>query len=90
MGTIAARDCLRILQLTEQVMAGSLLAVQQGVQLRISQGEFCQQSLTPAISQMLQQLQQSYPLLTEDRPLEASLRQLIDDIQQQQWPLYQS
>lgn len=89
MGTIAARDCLRILQLTEQVIAASLLAVQQGVQLRIRQGELAESSLTADIRYMLQQLQQDYPLLTEDRPLEHTLRQLISQIQQQHWPLYQ-
>lgn len=89
MGTIAARDCLRILQLTEQVIAASLLAVQQGVQLRINQGELCFNSLTPELQQMLQQLQAEYPLLTEDKPLENSLRQLISQIQQKHWSLYQ-
>jgi histidine ammonia-lyase len=89
MGTIAARDCLRVLQLTEQVVAASLLAVQQGVQLRILQGELCQHSLTADIQQMLQQLQQDYALLQEDRPLEHSLRQLVNQVQQQHWPLYQ-
>ena len=34
MGTIAARDCIRILELTEQVAAAVLLAVVQGVELR--------------------------------------------------------
>jgi len=34
MGTIAARDCLRILELTEQVVAAMLLAASQGVSLR--------------------------------------------------------
>jgi histidine ammonia-lyase len=34
MGTIAARDCLRILELTEQVAAAMLLAASQGVALR--------------------------------------------------------
>lgn len=89
MGTIAARDCLRVLQLTEQVVAASLLAVQQGVQLRINQGELHNTSLTADIQQMLKQLQHDYPLLQEDRPLEHSLRQLIGQIQQQQWSLYQ-
>lgn len=89
MGTIAARDCLRVLQLTEQVMAASLLAVQQGVQLRIQQQELQQQSLVPELQQMLAQLQQDYGLVTEDRPLEGSLRSLVNAIQQQQWPLYQ-
>ena len=34
MGTIAARDCLRILELTEQVAAACLLACVQAVELR--------------------------------------------------------
>ena len=89
MGTIAARDCLRVLQLTEQVIAASLLAVQQAVQLRVMQGELCQTSLTADIQQMLQQLQQDYALVEEDRPLEHTLRQLIVQVQQQHWPLYQ-
>ena len=89
MGTIAARDCLRVLQLTEQVVAASLLAVQQGVQLRIKQGELSHDSLTTELKLMLNSLQHDFPLLTEDRPLEMSLRQLISQIQQQHWPLYQ-
>ncbi|MDX3774794.1 aromatic amino acid ammonia-lyase [Chromatiaceae bacterium AAb-1] len=90
MGTIAARDCLRVLQLTEQVVAASLLAVQQGVQLRINQGQLQFDSLTPDIQQMLTALQQHCPLLTEDRPLEQTLRQTISFIQAQHWPLYPS
>ena len=34
MGTIAARDCIRVLELTEQVAAACLLAFTQGVELR--------------------------------------------------------
>ena len=89
MGTIAARDCLRVLQLTEQVVAASLLAVQQGVQLRITQGELCFSSLTAELQQMLHSLQQQHALISEDRPLEAELRLLVTQLQQQHWPLYQ-
>ncbi|MHC4393704.1 MAG: HAL/PAL/TAL family ammonia-lyase, partial [Planctomycetota bacterium] len=39
MGTIAARDALRILELTEQTTAATLLAAVQGVELRIRAGE---------------------------------------------------
>lgn len=88
MGTIAARDCLRVLQLTEQVMAASLLAVQQGVQLRIRQGQLQLNTLQAGIQSMLLQLQQQHPLVAEDRPLETELRQLINQIQQQHWSLY--
>lgn len=34
MGTIAARDCLRVIELTEQVVAGMLIAARQAVALR--------------------------------------------------------
>lgn len=88
MGTIAARDCLRVLQLTEQVIAASLLAVQQAVQLRLNQQQLQASSLTSDIQAMLQDLQQLCPLITEDRPLEQVLRQTVHQIQQQHWPLY--
>ncbi|WP_354677394.1 HAL/PAL/TAL family ammonia-lyase [Cupriavidus plantarum] len=35
MGTIASRDCLRVLELTEQVAAGMLVAVRQAIGLRL-------------------------------------------------------
>ncbi|WP_240776273.1 HAL/PAL/TAL family ammonia-lyase [Nitrincola alkalilacustris] len=89
MGTIAARDCLRVLQLTEQVMAAMLMAVQQGVQLRIRQGQLKQESLSPPIQSMLAELQESCPLLVEDRRLDSELRQLVSGIQEQRWLLYQ-
>jgi len=41
MGTIAARDALRVLELTEQVMAISLLAAAQAVDLRLRVGGAC-------------------------------------------------
>jgi histidine ammonia-lyase len=41
MGTIAARDALRVVELTEQVVAIGLLAVAQAVDLRLSLGGRC-------------------------------------------------
>lgn len=87
MGTIAARDCLRILQLTEQVAAACLLAACQGVELRLQQaGE------APAkeggIGITLAEIRQQHPFLTEDRALDQELRQLITRIQQQGLRLY--
>ncbi|MBW8185682.1 HAL/PAL/TAL family ammonia-lyase [Shewanella nanhaiensis] len=85
MGTIAARDCMRVLQLTEQVAAAALLAMSQGINLRIAQGELCQSSLTPSVAKTLEQVKADFELLTEDRPLEPILRQTVDKIQQGQW-----
>ena len=47
MGTIAARDCLRVLELTEQVAAALVLATAQAAELRF-RGET--PALTPALS----------------------------------------
>ncbi|WP_194756898.1 HAL/PAL/TAL family ammonia-lyase [Aliidiomarina indica] len=88
MGTIAARDCLRILELTEQVMAASLLVTQQAVQIRLNRQELNLSSLSPNVASFVEAFQKSYPLLTEDRPLESELRCLIHQIQQRHWPLY--
>jgi histidine ammonia-lyase len=85
MGTIAARDCMRILQLTEQVAAAALLAMSQGIQLRINQNELDVDSLTPSLAKTLAQVSEDFELLMEDRPLEAVLRQTVAKIQQGAW-----
>ena len=84
MGTIAARDCLRVLQLTEQVAAASLLAAVQGVELRQRS-----EPLPPGPLQatLLQVRAMSAPLV-EDRPLEQELRQLVSEIQAEAFTLY--
>jgi len=88
MGTIAARDCLRILQLTEQVVASTLLASIQGLRLRINSGELEFASLTSDVQSMYQDISEFFPLLDEDRPLEAVLRFTVDAIQTKRWSLY--
>jgi histidine ammonia-lyase len=85
MGTIAARDCMRILQLTEQVAAAALLAMSQGIQLRIMQQELDASSLTPSLATTLAQVSEDFELLTEDRPLETVLRQTVEKIQLGLW-----
>ena len=85
MGTIAARDCMRVLQLTEQVAAAALLAMTQWINLRISQDELCPSSLTPSLAKTLDQVRADFELLTEDRPLESVLRQTVDKIQAGEW-----
>ncbi|MGZ8928201.1 MAG: aromatic amino acid lyase, partial [Methylobacter sp.] len=82
MGTIAARDCIRILELTEQVAAAALLAVAQGVELR---GNL---DLSPALKSTLNQLREHSPFLTTDRALEKELRLCLELIRKQHWNLY--
>ncbi|MGZ9896961.1 HAL/PAL/TAL family ammonia-lyase [Shewanella gaetbuli] len=85
MGTIAARDCMRVLQLTEQVAAAALLAMSQGIQLRIQQQELLESSLTPSLAKTLAQVNEDFEFLVEDRPLESILRQTVSKIQQGEW-----
>lgn len=89
MGTIAARDCLRVLQLTEQVLACTLLAAVQGVRLRILNGEMDEASLSAPVANMYQDVSSYFALLDEDRPMEQELRETIRYIQQQRWSLYE-
>ncbi|MCG8312884.1 MAG: aromatic amino acid ammonia-lyase, partial [Pseudomonadales bacterium] len=83
MGTIAARDCLRVLQLTEQVAAALLMVVTQGIQLREKQSELTETQLTRGVKKTKDQVQQVFTFLEEDRPLEQTLRDLTVRIQQQ-------
>lgn len=88
MGTIAARDCLRVLQLTEQVASAVLLATCQGVELRIRQQELASDTLAPALAEMIEQVRQVSPFLEEDRAFDSELRQTIAAVQAQSWALY--
>jgi histidine ammonia-lyase len=92
MGTIAARDCLRVLTLTEQVVAAMLITVRQGVALRAAM----QSSSSPALdtlpggrlAAMQQALEADVPLVEEDRMLEPDLRRLLARITGRKWNLY--
>ena len=82
MGTIAARDCIRILELTEQVAVAVLIASVQGVELRGNT------SLSPSLQNTIKQLRQYSPFLSVDRALEKELRECLVLIQNQQLVLY--
>ncbi|ADG16332.1 Histidine ammonia-lyase [Paraburkholderia atlantica] len=74
MGTIAARDCLRVLELTEQVAAAHTLATVQAVQLRLRID-----SATPVpapLRAFVDDLGAHSPFVDEDRALEGELRAL--------------
>jgi histidine ammonia-lyase len=88
MGTIAARDCLRVLQLTEQVAAAVLLAACQGVELRLQSGEQKRDELSEAVLATLAHVRETSQFLEEDRALEGELRALVAAIQNRQWPFY--
>ncbi len=86
MGTIAARDCLRVLELTEQVVAALLITVRQGVWLRRRVNS--ELVLEPSLVQMMESLGADVAAIQEDRRLEPDLRLLLERIRQQAWNLY--
>ncbi len=88
MGTIAARDCLRVLELTEQVAAALTLATLQGVTLRQKLADGAPAALTPAVADFMQRVGEHSPFLDEDRPLEAELRAMTGLIRAGRWELY--
>lgn len=88
MGTIAARDCLRVLELTEQVASASLLAATQAIELRKRQNELDEQHMSDTLKQMQSDVLGEFNFVDEDRPLEVDLRKFMMFIQQQHWPLY--
>ncbi len=83
MGTIAARDCIRILELTEQVAVAVLFAAVQGVELRENTD-----ALSPALKTTVQSVRQFSPFLRTDRALEQELREGLILIRKQHWQLY--
>ncbi len=88
MGTIAARDALRVLELTEQVVAATLLAAAQGVVLRGRGGELPIDSLAAAPRGMLTDIFTRFALVEEDRALDQDLQQTLGLIRDRHWPLY--
>ena len=82
MGTIAARDCVRVLELTEQVAAALLMAAVQAVELREPAG------LSQSLRQTCEQLRVYFPFLQNDRALDQELRQCVELIRQRYWCLY--
>ena len=85
MGTIAARDCLRVLELTEQVCVGMLVAARQGIALRCAQD-----GVVPgAVLQRFQaDLERRIPFVAEDRALDADLIALLVALRSRAWSLY--
>ncbi|QQG51113.1 MAG: aromatic amino acid lyase [Candidatus Saccharibacteria bacterium] len=86
MGTIAARDCLRVLELTEQVVAAMLIATRQGVELRRQTDPSV--VLTGEPAKMYEDLEKRIPFIEEDRALDKELIGLIGNIREQAWNLY--
>lgn len=82
MGTIAARDCLRVLELTEQVAAGLALACSQAIELRRRQG------VEPGLAPEARDFGRAIPFVGEDVALDTALLELRAAILRRNWSLY--
>ena len=80
MGTIAARDCLRVLELTEQVCAAMLIAARQGLALRGA-------PLSAALQAFAGDLDRRVAFVAEDRALDTDLVALLVAIRERAWSL---
>lgn len=91
MGTIAARDCDRVLQLTEQVAAAHLLATAQAIELRrrCSPEDTSFDQMSPELAGFIKSVMVDFVCLEEDRPLEHELRAMTTKIQKSSWSLYE-
>lgn len=84
MGTIAARDCIRVLELTEQVASAMLIAVVQGVELR-GHNEL----LGSELQTTFRQVREKVGFLETDRAMEQELRLCMQLIRERHWSLYE-
>jgi len=77
LGTIAARDCRRVLELSEQVAACGLLAACQALELRLADEGADGATLKGGAAETLAWVRGHSAPLREDRALESDLRRLI-------------
>jgi len=84
MGTIAARDCVRVIELVRQVAAALLLADTQAIRLRLESGEL-EAAAIAGFRTLYGEASGLFPPLVEDRPMEAELRAAIGRIESRGW-----
>jgi histidine ammonia-lyase len=86
MGTIAARECVRINKLTAQVAAASLLASFQAMHLRLIKGELKIEDLGKAKT-TYDEVAAFFKPLEDDRQLEDDLRKTLELIEKHHFNL---
>lgn len=88
MGTIAARDALRVLELTEQVAIAQTIASLQALRLRVRDHRLTHDHFSEEMRVFVDQLCQEIPFIEEDIALEQTLRQLLLRLRARSWTLY--
>ncbi|MGH8278855.1 MAG: HAL/PAL/TAL family ammonia-lyase [Gammaproteobacteria bacterium] len=88
MGTIAARDVLRVLELSEQVAAACLAAATQAMEIRRRRHNRPPAHMSATLDAMLEDVLGVCAFVEEDRPLDNELRKLCTAVKQRRWALY--
>lgn len=86
MGTIAARDALRVLELSEQVAAASLIATTQALRLR--QRDTASLGVGAPIERFLAEAGELVPFIGDDIPLDVTLNRLCTAIEGRGFAIY--
>jgi histidine ammonia-lyase len=86
MGTIAARDCVRINKLTAQVISAMLFAAFQAIDLRLKKGDLKPGDLGQT-KKTYDEIAAFFKPLEDDRPLEDDLRKTMKLIEERHFSL---
>jgi histidine ammonia-lyase len=84
MGTIASRDCIRVIELTEQVAAAVLLAASQALHIRLERGEITDKRIE-GVRKTYDQVFEKFAPLACDRQLEPDLRMTLELIREKHY-----
>ncbi len=76
MGTIAARDALRINELTAQVAAAHMMACAQAVEIRLKSGALTEDMIGQRLMAQLDKIREVASFVEEDTPLDSVLRDM--------------
>lgn len=89
MGTIAARDALRVLELLAQVAAVTFMAAQQALKLRAYNGELAIAKLSLGVQQSMQELEKYFDFLKTDSALDSTILAVKSAIIKRKFSLYE-
>jgi histidine ammonia-lyase len=87
MGSIAARDAIRVLELTEQAAAGHVIACVQALRLRLRDGGLSEDMLGAGVRGFIAQAGATATFIEEDAPLDGVLARLCEEIASGAWTL---
>jgi histidine ammonia-lyase len=88
MGTIAARDAIRVIELTEQVTVATMLAAWQACQLR-TKITAVSMPISQQLNDFIQYVSASFNMLEVDRRLDHELRYWLETVRKEALPVYE-